>query len=180
MRPHRIVVPAPLLDQHLRLGQAVEHLRVEQLVPELAVEAFHIAVFPRAELAKVPAAQRLECQRRVPGSMYAVLARTPVIQPFTAVAVNSHPLSERMNPGVPRAMNRSASTSMTSAEPSLRPTRMHRHSRVNSSTTLSMRSLRPSRVLSSTKSYPSAAFPRAAHPEPRMGFCSSSSHCVIS
>jgi transposase InsO family protein len=41
-------------------------------------------------------------------------------------------------------MNRSASTSMTSADLSRRPTRIAKHSRLNSSTTLSMRSLRPS------------------------------------
>ena len=85
--------------------------------------------------------------------MWAVLAPTPLIQPFTAVATNSGPLSERMWAGVPRAMNRSANTSVTSAEPSLRATRIARHSRVNPSTTFSMPILRPSRVRSSTKSY---------------------------
>ena len=84
--------------------------------------------------------------------MNAVLAPTPPIQPLTAMAINSGPLSERMNPGAPRVMNRSASTSITSAELSLRATRIDRHSRVNSSTTFSIRNLRPSRVRSSTKS----------------------------
>ncbi|AMY72136.1 hypothetical protein AKL17_2p0014 (plasmid) [Frigidibacter mobilis] len=54
--------------------------------------------------------------------------------------------------GRARAMNSSVSTSMTSRELSFRATRIARHSRVNSSTTFSMRSLRPSRVRSSTKS----------------------------
>jgi hypothetical protein len=35
MRPDRVVVLAPSLDQHLRLAQAVEDLTIEQLVPEL-------------------------------------------------------------------------------------------------------------------------------------------------
>jgi hypothetical protein len=62
-------VHPPLLDQHLGLSQGVEHLRVEQLVAQLPVEAFHIAILPGAELAKVPLAQPVEGQRRVPGSM---------------------------------------------------------------------------------------------------------------
>ena len=41
-------MPAPLLDQDLRLGERVEHLRAEQLVTQLAVEAFHVAVLPGA------------------------------------------------------------------------------------------------------------------------------------
>jgi hypothetical protein len=45
-----------------------------------------------------------------------------------------------------------SSTSITSTEPSLRATRIDRHSRVNSSTTFSIQNLRPSRVRSSTKS----------------------------
>jgi len=36
-----------LLDQHAGLGERVEHLGVEQLVAQLAVEAFHVAVLPR-------------------------------------------------------------------------------------------------------------------------------------
>jgi hypothetical protein len=37
-------VPAPLLDQHLGFPDRVEHLAVQQLVAQLAVEAFHVAV----------------------------------------------------------------------------------------------------------------------------------------
>ena len=97
----------------------------------------------------------------LPGSIYAVLAPTPVIQPFTAIAANSGPLSDRMCTGVPRAMNRSASTSMTSTAFSWRPTRIAKASRVNSSTTFSVRNLRPSRVRSSTKSYAQTWFGRS-------------------
>src|SRR4051794_14856655 len=46
-----------------------------------------------------------------------------------------------MWPGTPRRMNRSESTSMTSMALSLRSTRMARHSWVNSSMTLSIRTL---------------------------------------
>lgn len=39
-------MPSPLLDHDPRLRQRVEDLTVEQLVAQLAVEAFHIAVLP--------------------------------------------------------------------------------------------------------------------------------------
>lgn len=38
MRPERVVIDAPTLDEYLRLSQGVEQLTVEQLVAELAVE----------------------------------------------------------------------------------------------------------------------------------------------
>src|SRR5262249_55271050 len=53
---------------------------------------------------------------------------------------------------MPRRMNRSDRTSITSIALSLRATRIARHSWVNSSSTLSIRYLRPSWVRSSTKS----------------------------
>ena len=43
-----VVQLAPLLDKHLRLLEGVEDLAVQELVPELAVEALHIAVLPGA------------------------------------------------------------------------------------------------------------------------------------
>ncbi len=39
---------APALDQYFGLLQRVEDLRIQQLVPELAVEAFVVSVLPRA------------------------------------------------------------------------------------------------------------------------------------
>ncbi len=39
-----VVVPAPLLDQDLGFSERVEHLHVEQLVAQLAVEALDIPV----------------------------------------------------------------------------------------------------------------------------------------
>jgi len=43
-----VVVRPPLLNQHLGFEERVEYLHVEQLVPQLAVEALDIAVLPRA------------------------------------------------------------------------------------------------------------------------------------
>ena len=47
VRPDRVVVLPPSLDEHLGLEQRVERFACQQLVPELPVEAFHIAVLPR-------------------------------------------------------------------------------------------------------------------------------------
>jgi hypothetical protein len=38
----------PLFDQDLRFFQAVEDFAVQQFIPEAGIEAFAIAVFPRA------------------------------------------------------------------------------------------------------------------------------------
>ena len=43
-RTDGVVVAAPLFNEDLGLGEGVEHLHVEQLIAELAVEALHIAV----------------------------------------------------------------------------------------------------------------------------------------
>jgi len=48
VRPDGVVIPAPTLDQYLRLLQRVEDLAVEHLVPELAVEALVVTVLPWA------------------------------------------------------------------------------------------------------------------------------------
>lgn len=44
VRPHRVVVLAPALDDDLGLLERVEDLAVEQLVAKLAVEAFIVVV----------------------------------------------------------------------------------------------------------------------------------------
>ncbi|RJL02803.1 hypothetical protein D3P06_11025 [Paracoccus aestuarii] len=49
--------------------------------------------------------------------------------------------SEQAWPGTPRKMNRSVGTSITAVESSLRSIRLARHSRANSSMTLSIRNL---------------------------------------
>jgi hypothetical protein len=41
------LVDAPVLDDDLRLPEAVKDLAVEQFVPELAIEGLAIAVLPR-------------------------------------------------------------------------------------------------------------------------------------
>lgn len=48
VRPNRVVMHLPTLDQHLRLVQCVEHLTFQQLVRQLAVEALDVPVLPRA------------------------------------------------------------------------------------------------------------------------------------
>ena len=48
MRPQPVVFMPPALDQHLRLRQCLEDLPVQALIPQSAIERFHIAVFPRA------------------------------------------------------------------------------------------------------------------------------------
>ena len=63
VRPHRVVLPSPSLDQDLGLRQRVEDLAVEQFVAQLPVERFHIPVLPGTpRLDK----QRLYRQRREP------------------------------------------------------------------------------------------------------------------
>jgi hypothetical protein len=46
VRANRVVVLPPVLDQHLRLLQRVEDFSVQELVPELAVEALVAPVLP--------------------------------------------------------------------------------------------------------------------------------------
>lgn len=48
MRSDGVVVLPPLLDDNLGFLQTVEDLAVEQLIAQFAVEAFAIAVLPRA------------------------------------------------------------------------------------------------------------------------------------
>jgi len=38
VRPNGVVVPTPSFDQHLDLGEAVEDLAIEELVPQGAVD----------------------------------------------------------------------------------------------------------------------------------------------
>ena len=53
MRPDPIVVLAPFLHQHLSFLEPAEHLAVQQLIAQLAVEGFDVAVFPRARVLNV-------------------------------------------------------------------------------------------------------------------------------
>jgi hypothetical protein len=47
-----VVVMAPLLDNDLRLLEAVEHFAIVRLVVQLAVAAFAVAISPRGCLAR--------------------------------------------------------------------------------------------------------------------------------
>jgi hypothetical protein len=48
VRPDRIVVTSPALDDDLGLAQSIEDLAVEQLITKAGVEALDVAVLPRA------------------------------------------------------------------------------------------------------------------------------------
>jgi hypothetical protein len=48
MRPNGVVVPSPGLDDDLGFTQRIEDLSVEQFVPQTSIEAFNVAVLPRA------------------------------------------------------------------------------------------------------------------------------------
>lgn len=136
VRSHSVVVIPPAFDQDLRLLERVEDLRVQQLVPQLAVERLDVAVLPRAA--------GLDKQRlHAPSSPSHFL---------TDSDANSLPLSERMCSGMPRARNRSARAWITSLALSLRSTRIASDSRVYSSTIVSIRNALPSCVRSITKS----------------------------
>src|SRR4028118_1243680 len=47
MRPDRIEVPSPALDDDLSLPQGVEDLPIQQLVPEARVETLDETILPR-------------------------------------------------------------------------------------------------------------------------------------
>ena len=89
-----IVLAPPLLDQHGRLRQRVEDLPVQQLVPELAVEALVVAPFSHG----------------LPGSIKSISTPTRPNHRRTSFAVNSGPLSDLRYSGGPCRTNRSAST----------------------------------------------------------------------
>ena len=106
------------LNHHLRLLQRIENLPIQALIPQLPVEAFTVAVFPRTP--------RLDVQR--------------------SDAYFRQPLPQLLRDEL------RASASITSYRPSLLATRIARHSRVNSSISVSMRMVLPSCVLALTKS----------------------------
>ncbi len=47
MRPERVVLMSPALDQDLCLEQRIEELAIEKLGAEFSVERFDIAILPR-------------------------------------------------------------------------------------------------------------------------------------
>src|SRR5262245_51104566 len=48
LRPDRVVVASPTLDDDLGLAQSVENLAVEQLIAKAGIEALDVAVLPGA------------------------------------------------------------------------------------------------------------------------------------
>jgi hypothetical protein len=46
MRPDRVVMTAPALDDDLDFTERIEDLAVEELTPKAGVEAFDIAILP--------------------------------------------------------------------------------------------------------------------------------------
>ncbi len=81
MRAFVIVVTSPILNHDLSFFQSVEDFSIEAFVTS-GIEALDVAI--------LPGTARLNVSR---------LAPTTVIQALTASAMNSGPLSERMNGG---------------------------------------------------------------------------------
>lgn len=76
MRPDVVVVDAPSLDHAPGLGQRREHVLVQALVPQLAVEALHVAILHRLAWRDVVPGDRLlrrPLQHRVAGQLGAVV-----------------------------------------------------------------------------------------------------------
>ena len=84
--------------------------------------------------------------------MESVFTPTRTSHSLTLVAVNSDPLSLRMWSGTPWRTNRSLSRYKTSSLVNFPDTSIARHSRVYSSTIVSIRNARPFDVRSMTKS----------------------------
>src|SRR5262245_27278578 len=135
MRPNRIVMASPALNDDLGLAQSVEDLAAEQLIAKAGVEALDVAVLPRTAPLDI--------------GNFGADSGDPSLDSL------GDELRSVVGPDVTgnaAQMNRSERTSMTSIALSLRATRIARHSWVNSSMTLSIRYRRPSWVRSSTKS----------------------------
>ena len=90
MRPEGVVLPAPSISQGLGLGHGGEQLGIQELIPEPAV-------VDAVERSSYDSAKPF-CHRD-PGSMYAVVVLLLSAQPLRAWAMNSGPLSLRMNAG---------------------------------------------------------------------------------
>ncbi len=125
----------PSLDRHLRLSECVKYFAIELLIAELPVEAFDVTVLPWAA--------------RLDVSGLGDALGDPLAQ---GDGDKLRIVSLLTCSGAPRVIFRSANTSITSLELSRHATRIASASRVNSSTTQSMRIFRPSWVRSSTKS----------------------------
>ena len=133
VRALRVVLGPPVLEQHLRLEQAVELLDGQELVAQPAVERLDVWILPRRAGLDVAAACAGE--------------PAPVAR---ALAVNSGPLSQRMYAGaVPRRATIPSSVEAVASAVMLLATTIASASRVCSSTMLSSFRTRPSAVWSS-------------------------------
>ncbi len=56
MRPDRVVLPAPHLDQYLHLLERVKDLSVQKFITELPVEALGVSVLPTDSATVLPLA----------------------------------------------------------------------------------------------------------------------------
>ncbi len=131
-------MPSPTFDDGPRIGQTVEDLAVEQLVPELRVEAFAAAILPGTaglDVRGSGADGRDPLPHRLGDELGAVVR--PDVRRHAAQ-------DEQVRQDV-----------VTSTDLSLRSTWITRLSRVNSSITFSMRNFRPS--CSAVPSAPPAA-----------------------
>ena len=45
-----VVFVSPLLREDLHLPESIEDLPIQELIPQLAIEALHVSVLPRAPL----------------------------------------------------------------------------------------------------------------------------------
>src|SRR5262245_18682275 len=69
MRPDRIVMASPALNDDLGLAQSVEDLAAEQLIATAGVEALDVAVLPRtAAVTAAGGASPCRCQSKHPSS----------------------------------------------------------------------------------------------------------------
>ena len=127
MGPALVVEQPPAFDEHLGLGAAVEPLPVQQFVTQLAVEALDEAV----------------CHG-LPSAMKAGPMAASRSQRMTLAAVNSAPLSDRTNAGLPYRRISRDSVRITSCDLRLAPASIARHWRVYSSITHIIFNARPS------------------------------------
>ena len=127
-----VVVGSPRGSQALCCREIVKDFQRQEFVSEATVEALCESVLPWTAWF-------------IPTSRFASQSRN-------ALAINSGPLSLRMNFGRPRSVAIAASRSITSSLLKLKPTSRHRFSRVNSSITVSHLSCFPDAVRSKMKS----------------------------
>ena len=135
MRSELVVFPSPALNEHSGLGECVKDLSVEQLVSELSIKRFVVAVLPRTSGFNEQGLGSDALQPLANG-------RGGELRPV----VRTDPLRDT---SIDEQLGQVTSTS---SEFSLLATSIARHSLVDSSITVSIRNALPSEVRSMTKS----------------------------